>query len=505
MPAIPVRELASTEKRIYVLDTNVLMHDPAAMFHFAEHDVFIPMTVLGELDHCKKGPTEAARNARQASRFLYDLITKTGPATIREGIPLCSYEQAQGIDERCMGRLFFETEQLAAVSVSLSENIPDNTILKTTLALSQEKEKAGIRVVLVTKDINVYIKAAIVGIDAQDYENDKVLDDVNLLYKGMSELPPDFWHTHTILASGFDKNIQHESYKIEGPLVKEWYPNEFLYLPGEQGLEAMVRSISGNSAELIVMRKYYEGQGVWGINARNKEQNAALNMLMNPDIDLAMLLGVAGTGKTLMTLAAAATQTCETKLYKEAIVTRDLIPMGEGIGFLPGKEEDKLGPWMGAVADNLELLSGTHDAGNKPEFREQREVYDRRKGDDGGHSGKERFDNKPPAGMALLLNRIKIKALTFFRGRTFMNRFLVIDECQNLTSKQMKSIITRAGPGTKVVLLGNLAQIDTPYLSATTSGLTYVVDRFKDWPHSACITLKQGERSRLASHANDVL
>jgi PhoH-like ATPase len=234
----------------------------------------------------------------------------------------------------------------------------------------------------------------------------------------------------------------------------------------------------------------HQKHAVWGITARNREQNFALNLLMDPEIDFVTLLGQAGTGKTLLTLAASLTQTLETKRYSEIIITRVTVPVGEDIGFLPGTEEEKMTPWMGAIEDNLDVL-------NKPT-----ETSD--KGGAGG-SGAYGGDWGRAATMDLIRSRIKIKSLNFMRGRTFINKFLIIDEAQNLTPKQMKTLITRAGPGTKVVCLGNIAQIDTPYLTEGSSGITYVVDRFKGWPHSGHITLQRGERSRLADHAAEVL
>jgi PhoH-like ATPase len=267
-------------------------------------------------------------------------------------------------------------------------------------------------------------------------------------------------------------------YRVQGPLIGEWQPNLFLYQAQPDGVEAIVRSIDDNGAVLQLVQDYRsERHTVWGITARNREQNFALNLLMNPDIDFITVLGPAGTGKTLMTLAAGLAQTLENNRYSEIIMTRVTIPLGEDIGFLPGTEEEKMEPWMGALMDNLEVLTRSQE---------------------GGQWGRAATND-------LLRNRIKIRSLNFMRGRTFLNRFLIIDEAQNLTPKQMKAMVTRAGPGTKMVCLGNIAQIDTPYLTETTCGLTYVVNRFRGWPHSGHITLKRGERSRLADYASDAL
>jgi PhoH-like ATPase len=240
----------------------------------------------------------------------------------------------------------------------------------------------------------------------------------------------------------------------------------------------VVRTVNGDSARLELINDYRSSKhSVWGITARNREQNFALNLLLDPEIDLVTILGPAGTGKTLLTLAAGLTQTLDTSLFAEIIMTRVTIPLGEDIGFLPGTEEEKMEPWMGALVDNLEVLTQSAEGGN----------WGRAATND------------------LLRNRIKIRSLNFMRGRTFLNRFVIIDEAQNLTPKQMKALLTRAGPGTKMVCLGNIAQIDTPYLTETTSGLTYVVNRFRGWPHSGHITLERGERSRLADQASNIL
>ena len=240
-----------------------------------------------------------------------------------------------------------------------------------------------------------------------------------------------------------------------------------------------MREIRGKSAVLRVLRDYTHAKNaVWGVTARNREQSFALNLLMDPDCDFVTLIGQAGTGKTLLALAAGLSQTLETKRFSEIIVTRATVPVGEDIGFLPGTEEEKMAPWMGALEDNLEVLNKTDDAA--------------------GEWGRAATND-------LIRTRIRIKSLNFMRGRTFINKYLIIDEAQNLTPKQMKTLITRAGPGTKVVCLGNIAQIDTPYLTEGSSGLTYVVDRFKGWPHSGHVTLQRGERSRLADHAAEIL
>ena len=456
-------------KRVFVLDTNVLMHDPSCLYRFQEHDLFLPMVVLEELDHNKRGHSDVARNARQASRVLETLIHDAAKQDIEQGIKLPDAPNGSYVG----GKVYFQTRNLAHdLPSSLPGNVPDNNILATALALQKQKPEA--RVIIVSKDINMRIKAAALGIPAEDYQDDQVLDDLSLLYTGKTEMEPGFWDHHAQALDSW-KEEDRTYYKINGDDLSEWYPNELIYEPDEERFfEAIVRDVDAGSATLQLCTNYRSNHhSVWGINARNREQNFALNLLMDPEIDFVTLLGQAGTGKTLLTMAAGLTQVLDEQRYHEIIVTRATVPMGDDIGFLPGTEEEKMAPWMGALMDNLEVLS--HD--------------------EGGSWGR-------AATADLLRNRIKIHSLNFMRGRTFLKKYVIIDEAQNLTSKQMKALITRAGPGTKIICLGNIAQIDTPYLTETTSGLTYVVDRFKEWKNSGHITLVSGERSRLADYAN---
>jgi PhoH-like ATPase len=461
------------QRRLYVMDTNVLMHDPTALFRFQEHDIFLPMVVLEELDAGKKGVSEAARNVRQVSRFLDDMMRDVSKAEIDAGLVIQNLQNAKGA-AATGGRLFFQTEALPSLLPdTLPGNKPDNDILGTTLALQQRYPET--RVALVSKDINLRIKAAVLGIHAEDYFSDKALDDLDLLFTGMQELPGNFWDKHSKDMESWQQEGR-TWYRIRGPLVKDWYPNQCLH---SDNFEAMVRGIEDRGA-LLELTRDYRGirHTVWGINARNREQNFALNLLLDPDVDFVSLLGSAGTGKTLLALAAGLAQTLEQNRYREIIMTRVTVPLGEDIGFLPGTEEEKMTPWMGALMDNLEVL--TQSSG------------------EGGEWGR-------AAAGDLLRSRIKIRSMNFMRGRTFLNRYIILDEAQNLTPKQLKTLITRAGPGTKIVCIGNVSQIDTPYLTETTSGLTYVVDRFKQWPHSGHVTLLRGERSRLADFASDTL
>ncbi|MES2771537.1 MAG: PhoH family protein [Pseudomonadota bacterium] len=458
-------------KKLFVLDTNVLMHDPTSVYRFEEHDVFLPIMTLEELDNNKKGLSEIARNARQVTRALDDIVRGLSES-IEHGIPL--YEPSHKL---ASGHLFLQTE---AIPADLPDALPtakaDNQILAVVIHLQRRYPERP--VILVSKDINMRIKACALGLQAQDYFNDKVLEDTDLLYTGVRELPSDFWDKHGEEMRSWVKEGR-VFYRLKGALCAQFLVNEFVYQESTQPFYALVQEVVGNVAQLETLIDFTHSKNtVWGINARNREQNFALNLLMNPEIDFVSLLGQAGTGKTLLTLAAGLAQVFESKRYSEIIMTRVTVPVGEDIGFLPGTEEEKMGPWMGALEDNLEVLNKTDDEA----------------GDWGRGATRD-----------LVRNRIKIKSLNFMRGRTFLNKFLIIDEAQNLTPKQMKTLITRAGPGTKVICLGNIAQIDTPYLTEGSSGLTYVVDRFKGWPHSGHVTLQRGERSRLADHAAEVL
>jgi PhoH-like ATPase len=459
-------------KKLFVLDTNVLMHDPTSLFRFDEHDVYLPIATLEELDGHKRGLSDVSRNARQASRFLDEIVSAT-VEDIKAGLQIKTKDGQQS-----KGRLYLQTE---AINGNLPTTLPagknDNQILAVVRHL-QEREPER-EVVLVSKDINMRIKARALGLPAEDYFNDKVLEDADLLYTGVRSLPKDFWDTHGKDMESWKKE-GHTYYRVHGPLVPKLHVHEFVYdESGERPLYALVKETSGRMAVLETLRDYtHTKNSVWGITARNREQNFALNLLMNPAVDFITLLGQAGTGKTLLALAAGLTQVLDDKRYSEIIMTRVTVPLGEDIGFLPGTEEEKMLPWMGALEDNLDVLNASDESG--------------------GEWGR-------AATRDLVRSRIKIKSLNFMRGRTFVNKWLIIDEAQNLTPKQMKTLITRAGPGTKVVCLGNIAQIDTPYLTEGSSGLTYVVDRMKDWGHAGHVTLARGERSRLADHAADVL
>lgn len=460
------------KNKLYVLDTNVLLHDPTSIFRFQEHDIYLPMMTLEELDNHKSGMTDVARNARQVSRTL-DSILQNLEGPIDKGIPLETLNHGEAT-----GRLFIQTKPFDVKLPMLPQGKADNQILSVVEGLKESVKDRD--VVLVSKDINMRLKAAALNLVAEDYYNDKMIEDSDILYSGTLKLPANFWDEHGRNLKSWQKDGR-TWYQIEGSLVPSFLVNQFIWYEqeGATPFYAQVMSVEGNRATVRLIDDYLNPKHtVWGINARNREQAFALNLLMDPNIDFVTLLGQAGTGKTLLTLAAGLTQTMEQRRFNEIIITRATISVGEDIGFLPGTEEEKMAPWLGAIDDNLEVLN--RGSGN---------------GSDWGRRASE----------DLIRSRIRIKSMSFMRGRTFLNKFVIIDEAQNLTPKQMKTLITRAGPGTKIVCLGNIAQIDTPYLTEGSSGLTYVVDRFKGWPHSGHITMQRGERSRLADFASDAL
>ena len=393
--------------KLFVLDTNVLMHDPMCLFRFEEHDVFLPMIVLEELDSNKKGMTEVARNARQTSRTL-DALVGLKDSDISLGISLSGTGHSD-----VGGKLFFQTKPLEyALPTSLPQGKADNQILGVVQALGKLYHER--QVVLVSKDINMRVKARALGLPAEDYQNDKTLEDGDLLYSGSLALPIDFWSKQAKTVESWQAS-GNTFYRIGGPIVSSMHINQFIYFeaPGEPSLYARVTEIRGKTAVFKTLKDFgHVKNAAWGVTARNREQNFALNMLMDPEIDFVTLTGTAGTGKTLLALASGLIQVLDERRYSEIIMTRATVSVGEDIGFLPGTEEEKMGPWMGALDDNLEVLAKT----------------DTSTGEWGRAATNE-----------LIRSKIKIKSLNFMRGRTFMNKFVIIDEAQNLTPKQMKT------------------------------------------------------------------
>lgn len=450
------------ERKIYVLDTNVLVHDPNALQRFDEHDVVLPIVVLEEMDKVKKGLDELARNVRDVSRQLDELSAAT-----------------EDLNEGCLlpggGRLYFEMSYQASLELlpeSLARSGADNRIIAVSLSL--QKQHPDRHVILVSKDINLRVKARALGLKTEDYRSDRVVSDLSVLPSGKMRLDLDTW---TAMAEGMEvaEHDHGNHYTVNWPEALDLpFINSFVVLPGDREIAMQCTQIDEERRVHLCDIKSYrtDRHAIWGIQAKNLEQNMAMNLLMDANLDLVAMLGLAGSGKTLLALACGLHQTLDLGLYDKILVTRATVPMGQDIGFLPGTEREKLEPWMGAITDNLALLLGD-EAQNIADILGQ--------------------------------HKIEIAALSFARGRTFTKTWLIVDEAQNLTPHQMKTIVTRMGEGSKILILGNNAQIDTPYLTAHTNGLTQATSAFAGWEHAGHIALKASERSRLAARAVEVL
>ena len=450
----------ATQPTLYVLDTNVLIHDPNALLNFQEHQVAIPMTVLEELDQLKTGKHTVAAECRQAIRLIDRLLGRASPEEVEAGVPI---QRGKGGPCGSLSILMSRPGQ----ANGLPEDLNDNKIINLVVTLS--KERPGLPVVLVTKDINMRLKARACGVAAEDYHTDQLVDDVGQLSRGYHSLTGSFWdRVSTVETQQGHGRTWHRVQLIDNlPAV---HINEFVL--DEQGFVGWIKGIEGD--ELLLLDLHQEPllhQEAWGLRPRDIHQALALCALLDPDIHLVNLSGAAGSGKTILALAAAIEQTVVRKRYRRIIATRSVQGLDEDIGFLPGTEAEKMEPWLGAITDNLEALHMD---------------------DENTHGSIDYILQKVP---------LQFKSLNYIRGRSFQQSLIIIDECQNLTPHQMKTIITRAGNGSKVVCLGNLAQIDTPYLSATSSGLTYLTERFKDFPHGVHITLQGVPRSILAEYA----
>lgn len=457
-----IKKTMASGLKLYVLDTNVLIHDPTALLNFQEHHVVIPMTVLEELDHLKSGKPAVAVECRQAIRLIDQLLGAATTEQVEQGVPIMR------VDGVAKGYLSIAMRFIEDSSTHLPESINDNRIINLLDVLQSEHPELS--VVLVSKDINMRLKARACGIEAEDYESGKVIDDIGLLPQGFIEIEQSFWDNVTKV----ETTQQLGSTWHEVVLPTEFpalHLNQFIL--DQQGFVGWVKEIIGtNTVRLLDLpRQALMEQQAWGLKPRDIYQALALFALLEPDIDLVNLTGAAGSGKTILALAAAIEQTMAEKRYRRIIATRSVQGLDEDIGFLPGTETEKMEPWLGAITDNLEAL----------------------------HMD----DESPKGSVEYILERIPLhfKSLNYIRGRSFQQAFLLIDECQNLTPHQVKTIITRAGKGTKVVCLGNLAQIDTPYLSATSSGLTYLTERLKNYMGNVHITLQGVPRSDLAEYA----
>jgi PhoH-like ATPase len=437
-------------KKTYVIDTNVFLHDPQALFRFEENDLVIPITVIEEIDRFKKDQNETGRNARYFSRILDGLRAK---ASLVEGVPL---EQG-GV----LRVALYSDETIKRLPPELHAEQADNRILAVALQL---KGSCKCPVIFVTKDTNLRIKADAVGLVAEDYESDKV--SIDELYSGSAEILTGKDEVDRFYGQGYL------------PLEGDYHPNQFITLveaanPSHTAL-GRYHPRSGRLLPLIRSPK----DGIWGIHSRNREQQFALDLLLNDEIQLVTLVGKAGTGKTLLAIAAGLLKAADEGVFSRLLVSRPVFPLGRDLGFLPGDVQEKLAPWMQPIFDNIELLLGSVD-----------------------ERGKHKRGYKELVDMGIL----EIEPLTYIRGRSIPKQYMIVDEAQNLTPHEIKTIITRAGEGTKIVLTGDPYQIDNPYVDASSNGLTYVVEKFKGQELAGHMTLSKGERSPLAELAANLL
>ncbi|SIQ11777.1 PhoH family protein [Marinobacterium stanieri] len=458
--------------KLYILDTNVLLHDPKCLFQFKEQDVAIPMTVLEELDSIKDRKQSVAAEARHAIRVIDKILsTATNAAQITKGVRI----QLEGKErEHKLGKLsIFPDHELTSRQGFLPDTSnKDNLIINCALHLQATFPHR--QIILVTKDINMRLKALGAGLQrVEDYRTDQLVSDIDMLPAGHHHLDAPFWE-------GVDKvdSFQKDGrtyHKVDRSLLPDTYPNEFIF-DDSKDFAARTHAIDETSVTLLDLG--YErlmDQMCWGIQPINIQQAFAMQSLMDPEIDLSILLGAAGSGKTLIALACALEMVIEEQRYNKIIVTRSTPPVAEDIGFLPGTEEEKMTPWMSSINDNLEAM---HEQDERPQSSVK---------------------------YAIEKANIQFKSLNFIRGRSIQNAIVLIDESQNLTPQQLKTILTRCGKGTKMVCLGNLAQIDSNYLTPLTSGLTYIVERFRSFEGAASVHFEGIFRSRLAEFAEEHL
>lgn len=434
--------------KVFVLDTNVLVHNPNAIFLFETNLVVIPLVVIEELDNLKKYMDERGRNARSTSRHL-DELRQSG-------------DLSQGVDLPNGGRLRVELAMNGPLPPALDADKVDNSILRTAIML----QKQGDDVRFISKDINARIKADALGIQAEDFENAKV--DIETLYRGFSEITAD---KDLIDAFYRDRHLS-TSQLGEGP----FYPNQFVLL--RSGENPNHSALGRLNEKLECLPLVWGEKDAWGVRALNVEQKFAMDLLLDDNVQLVTLVGTAGTGKTLLAMAAGLQRVVEEKKYRKVLISRPVIPLGKDIGYLPGSKDEKLRNWMQPIFDNLEFLTG---------------------------QGDEDDDTASHVDYLIETNKLELEAVTYIRGRSLPKQWVVVDEAQNLTPHEMKTIVSRAGEGTKVIITGDPYQIDNPYLDSESNGLTYLVEKFKGQPLYGHVTLSRTERSDLAALAARIL
>jgi PhoH-like ATPase len=457
--------------KLYILDTNVLLHDPNCLYEFKEQDVAIPMTVLEELDNIKDRKQSVAQEARHVIRAIDNILSVATPSQILKGVPIL----VPGTEDATkLGKLsIFPDHELTARQGFLPDNKNnDNHIINCALHLQGSDPHREI--ILVTKDINMRLKALGAGLQkVEDYRKDQLVSDLDLLPSGHHHIDGNFWEkVEKVKSYQEGANTYH---KITPDLLPEAYPCQYIY---DDSKDFAARVVSVNHEETVLMDLGHQKlmqQECWGISPINIFQAFAMQSIQDPDIDLCLLNGAAGSGKTLIALACALEMVIEEGRYNKIIVTRSTPPVAEDIGFLPGTEEEKMTPWLSSIHDNLEAM----------------------------HEG----DDRPQSSIKYAIEKanIQFKSLNFIRGRSIQNAIVLIDEAQNLTPQQLKTILTRCGKDSKMICLGNLAQIDSNYLTPLTSGLTYVVERFKGFESSSTVHLEGIFRSRLAEYAEEHL
>jgi len=435
-------------KKVYVLDTSVCLTDADCLTSFENNDIVVPLKVLEEIDHNKKRQDGAGINARKTIRML-DSYREKG--SLHKGVRIAKGKgiiQVKGYDADVLPKEY-------------DANTPDNQIIATALTERTLHEKR--KVIVVSRDINMRVKCDSIGLLSEDYIEGQVVKDMSYVYTGTT--------SHLVDEQIIDQFYSREDIILEKDEIK-LYPNQFVMLVSNSNEKktALARFVNYSTPLQRIPQKK---DGIWGVQAKNKEQAFALDLLMNPDIDIITLVGKAGSGKTLCAIAAALEQTMEgDNIYKRVIVSRPIQPMGKDIGYLPGTMEEKMNPWLAPIEDNLRFLMG---------------------------------NDKETLQMYMDSGTIEVEALTYIRGRSIANAFIIIDEAQNLTIHELKTIVTRVGEGTKIVLTGDIEQIDNVYTDETSNGLTHAVEKFKDYELAGHIILQKGERSKVATLAAKVL